>query len=67
MAGHAHHGLGHSHAHSHGLVDDSIKRSREGLRAVALALLVLALTAAAQAAVFALSARAWPATRPSGA
>jgi cation diffusion facilitator family transporter len=55
MAGHAHHGLGHRHAHPHGLVDASIKRSRAGLRAVALALLVLALTAAAQAAVFALS------------
>ena len=34
---------------------ESIKRSREGLRAVALALLVLGLTAAAQALVFALS------------
>lgn len=46
----------HSHAwagpHSHGLVDDSIKRSREGVRAVSLALVVLALTAAAQALVF---------------
>src|ERR671932_1018825 len=41
--------------HSHGLVDESIKRSRAGVRAVALALLVLGLTAAAQAAVFALS------------
>jgi cation diffusion facilitator family transporter len=38
--------------HSHGLVDESIKRSRAGLRAVALALLVLGLTAAAQAVVF---------------
>ena len=38
--------------HSHGLVDDSIKRSREGLRAVGLALLILGLTAAAQTAVF---------------
>jgi cation diffusion facilitator family transporter len=42
-------------AHSHGLVDPSIKRSREGLRAVALALLVLALTAAAQTVVFVVS------------
>ena len=42
----------HQHGHSHGLVHDSIKRSREGLRAVALALLVLALTAAGQAVVF---------------
>jgi cation diffusion facilitator family transporter len=43
------------HAHSHGLVDEGIKRSREGVRAVALALAVLALTAAAQALVFAIS------------
>lgn len=42
---------GDDHAHSHGLVDESIKRSRAGLRAVALALLVLGLTAAAQALV----------------
>jgi cation diffusion facilitator family transporter len=41
-----------SHGHSHGLVDDSIKRSRDGLRAVALALLVLALAAGAQIVVF---------------
>jgi cation diffusion facilitator family transporter len=40
------------HGHSHGLVDASIRRSRAGLRAVALALLVLALTAALQAVVF---------------
>ena len=43
------------HAHSHGLVDPSIKRSRAGLRAVALALLVLGLTAGAQALIFAAS------------
>src|SRR5215213_3668394 len=43
---------GHGHGHSHGLVDDSIKRSREGLRAVALALLVLGLTAGAQLLVY---------------
>src|SRR3954469_26057516 len=42
----------HTHDHSHGLVDDSIKRSREGLRAVGLALLILALTAIAQVAVY---------------
>jgi cation diffusion facilitator family transporter len=41
--------------HSHGLIDDSIKRSRAGVRAVALALLVLALTAAAQAFVLVVS------------
>jgi cation diffusion facilitator family transporter len=40
------------HGHSHGRVDASIRRSRAGLRAVALALLVLALTAAVQAVVF---------------
>jgi cation diffusion facilitator family transporter len=45
----------HRHGHSHGLVDQSIKRSRAGVRAVALALLVLGVTAAAQAVVFALS------------
>ena len=53
MSGHAH--AASDHGHSHGLVDDSIKRSRAGVRAVALALLVLGLTAAAQTAVFALS------------
>ena len=42
-------------AHSHGLVDDSIKRSRAGVRAVALALVVLGLTAAAQAFVLVIS------------
>jgi cation diffusion facilitator family transporter len=48
----------HPHAyrgHSHGLLDPSIKRSRAGVRAVGLALLILGVTAAAQAAVFALS------------
>lgn len=40
------------HGHSHGLVDDSIKRSREGLRAVGLALGVLGVTATAQMGVF---------------
>jgi cation diffusion facilitator family transporter len=45
----------HHHGHSHGLVDDSIKRSRAGVRAVAWALLVLGLTAAAQAIVFVVS------------
>ena len=46
------HAHGHGHGHSHGLVHDSIKRSREGLRAVGLALLVLGLTAVAQTLVF---------------
>jgi cation diffusion facilitator family transporter len=43
------------HGHSHGLVHDSIKRSREGIRAVSVSLAVLACTAALQAVVFALS------------
>jgi cation diffusion facilitator family transporter len=42
----------HAHGHSHGLVDRSITRSREGVRAVALALVVLTVTAALQVAVF---------------
>ena len=48
------HGHAHDHAdgHSHGFVDASIKRSREGLRAVGLALLVLGATAIAQTIVF---------------
>jgi cation diffusion facilitator family transporter len=41
-----------AHGHSHGLVHASIKRSRAGVRAVAVALVVLAVTAAAQAVVF---------------
>jgi cation diffusion facilitator family transporter len=43
----------HDHGHSHGLVHDSIKRSREGVRAVLLALGILGATAAVQAAVLA--------------
>lgn len=42
----------HEHGHGHGLVDDSIKRSRAGLRAVGISLAVLGLAAAAQAALF---------------
>ena len=38
--------------HSHGLVEDSIKRSHEGLKAVTFALLILGLTALAQLALF---------------
>jgi cation diffusion facilitator family transporter len=45
----------HAPGHSHGLVDESIMRSREGVRAVTLALAILATTAAVQALVFALS------------
>jgi cation diffusion facilitator family transporter len=43
----------HPHAHSHGLVDDSIKRSRAGVRAVAISLAVLALAALVQTVIFA--------------
>lgn len=43
----------HTHGHSHGLVDESIKRSRKGVRTVTLVLGILASTAAVQALVFA--------------
>jgi cation diffusion facilitator family transporter len=49
---HAHHG---GHGHSHGLVDESIKRSREGVRAVLISLAVLGLAAVAQTLIFAAS------------
>ena len=45
----------HEHGHSHGLVDRSIVRSREGVKAVSISLAVLGLAAVAQAAIFALS------------
>jgi cation diffusion facilitator family transporter len=45
----------HGHGHSHGLIDSSITRSRAGLRAVLLSLLVLGVTAAVQALIFVLS------------
>ncbi len=50
--GHEHGG---DHGHSHGLVAASIKRSRSGIQAVLLSLLVLGATAAAQIVVFVLS------------
>ena len=50
-----HHDHDHAHGHSHGLVDRSILRSRAGIKAVALSLLVLGITAGAQVAIFALS------------
>jgi cation diffusion facilitator family transporter len=43
------------HGHSHGFVDPSVRRSREGIRAVLLSLLVLGLAAAAQALIFVLT------------
>jgi cation diffusion facilitator family transporter len=42
----------HEHGHSHGLVDDSIGRSRAGLRAVGVSLGVLGATAAIQVAIY---------------
>lgn len=51
---HDHHHA-HGHGHSHGLLDASIRRSRAGVRAVLLALLVLGAAAGAQAVVLALT------------
>lgn len=54
--GHGHsHGHGQEHGHSHGLIHESIKRSREGIRAVLISLGVLGLAAVAQTLIFALS------------
>jgi cation diffusion facilitator family transporter len=41
-----------AHGHSHGLVDPSIKRSREGVRVVVLSLAILTVTALAQTAIY---------------
>jgi cation diffusion facilitator family transporter len=49
-----HHGES-DHGHSHGLIHDSIKRSREGVRAVLISLGVLGLAAVAQTVVFVVS------------
>jgi cation diffusion facilitator family transporter len=50
------HGHGHGdHGHSHGLVHDSIKRSREGVRAVLISLGVRGLAAAVQTVIFVVS------------
>jgi cation diffusion facilitator family transporter len=51
---HNHH-YEHEQGHSHGLVDLSIIRSRAGVKTVTISLAVLALTAGAQTAIFALS------------
>ena len=48
---HDHHGDA-EHGHSHGLTDRSIIRSREGVKAVALSLTVLAVAAVAQTLIF---------------
>jgi divalent metal cation (Fe/Co/Zn/Cd) transporter len=42
----------HEHVHSHGLVDPSIKRSRDGVRVVLISLAILGATAVAQAAIY---------------
>jgi len=44
-----------AHGHSHGLVDRSIVRSHEGVKAVAISLVILGVAAAAQLAIFAIS------------
>jgi cation diffusion facilitator family transporter len=48
-------GHDHSHGHTHGLVDPSIVRSRDGVRTVAWSLVVLTAAAGAQTVVFVLS------------
>ena len=56
--GHFHdndHADGQDHGHSHGLVDRSIVRSHEGVKAVALSLGILGVAAIAQLAIFFLS------------
>jgi cation diffusion facilitator family transporter len=52
VAAHSHAG---DHGHSHGLVHESIKRSRAGVQAVLVSLAVLAATAVLQTVIFALS------------
>src|SRR5512135_1606223 len=52
---HEHGGDEHGHGHTHGRVDPSIVRSRAGVRAVAISLVVLGITAVLQGVVFALS------------
>jgi cation diffusion facilitator family transporter len=52
---HHHHDRAGDHGHSHGLIDRSILRSREGVKTVAIALAVLAVAAVAQTLVFAIS------------
>jgi cation diffusion facilitator family transporter len=51
-----HHSHGHGeHGHSHGLVDRSIVRSHEGVKAVSISLAVLGVAAVVQTVIFALS------------
>jgi divalent metal cation (Fe/Co/Zn/Cd) transporter len=58
LSGGSHHHVDGSHSghgHSHGLVDRSIVRSRDGVKTVAISLTVLGIAAGAQLAVFVLS------------
>jgi cation diffusion facilitator family transporter len=55
MSTHHHHDSAHGHSHSHGLVDRSLVRSREGVRAVSISLAVLGAAAVVQTVVFAVS------------
>jgi cation diffusion facilitator family transporter len=48
----SHHTASLDHGHSHGLVEPSVMRSREGVRAVGISLAVLMATASVQAAVY---------------
>jgi cation diffusion facilitator family transporter len=50
--GHHHHHGADGHGHSHGLVDASIVRSREGVKAVSISLFVLAAAAVVQLAIY---------------
>lgn len=53
MSTHDHQDDSHGHGHTHGGIDPSIRRSRAGMRAVLLSLLVLTATAVGQVLVFA--------------
>ncbi len=50
--GHHHHHGDQGHGHSHGLIDPSIVRSHEGVKAVAISLAVLGVAALAQTLIF---------------
>jgi cation diffusion facilitator family transporter len=54
-AGREHHDDHDDHGHTHGLVDRSIIRSREGVKAVSISLSVLGIAAGIQVAIFTLS------------
>jgi cation diffusion facilitator family transporter len=53
VSAHAEHDDGHGQGHSHGRVDPSITRSRDGLRVVATSLAVLGVTAIIQVVIYA--------------